>query len=156
MGIRINTAVAVAAAVVASTLAANALESSARATSTLSADAMWKKIGTDFCGIGKWHPAVEKCKLSSDKQTRTLSLKGGGTIVEKLEKLDFKNRAYTYTIVSGPLPVENYHSTIAVAADGSGSVVTWKGNFDAKGAPDTDAQKAIQGIYDSGLASLTK
>jgi len=151
-----RTAVAAAAALAASTLAASALETSATANSTLSADALWKKIGTDFCGIANWHPAIEKCELSSDHKTRTLSLKGGGTIVEKLEKLDFKNRSYTYTIVSGPLPVDNYHSTISVAPSGKGSVVTWKGKYDAKGASDADAQKAIQGVYDGGLASLTK
>ena len=36
------------------------------------------KIG-DFCGIGKWHPAIEKCVLSADGKQRTLSLNGGGT-----------------------------------------------------------------------------
>ena len=156
MTVGLRTAVVAAAALATSTLAANALETSATATSKLSADALWKKIGTDFCGIGKWHPAVEKCELSADKKTRTLSLKGGGTIVETLEKLDFKNRSYTYTIASGPLPVDNYHSTISVAGDGKGSTVTWTGKYDAKGAPDADAQKTIQGIYDAGLASLTK
>lgn len=154
--VEITTIVAAAAALVASTLAASALETTASAKSTLAADAMWKKIGADFCGIGKWHPAIDKCKLSADHKTRTLTLKGGGTIVEKLEKLDFKNRSYTYTIVSGPLPVDNYHSTIAVATDGTGSAITWTGQFDAKGASDADAQKAIQGVYDSGLQGLTR
>lgn len=152
----LRTAIAAAAVLAASTFAANALESNATANSALSADALWKKIGSDFCGISKWHPAIEKCELSADHKTRTLSLKGGGTIVETLEKLDFKNRSYTYTIVSGPLPVSNYHSTIAVAASGKGSVVTWNGKYDASGASDTDAQKAIQGVYDSGLEGLTK
>ena len=37
-----------------------AVQSSVKANSTLSADAMWAKIG-GFCGIGQWHPAIEKC-----------------------------------------------------------------------------------------------
>jgi hypothetical protein len=150
-----RTVVAAGAALLMSGLAAHALESSAKASSKLSADALWVKVG-DFCGIGKWHPAIEKCQLSADGKTRTLSLKGGGTIVEHQEKLDAANRSYTYKIVSGPLPVVNYVSTISVSPDGAGSVVTWSGKYDAKGASDADAQKAIQGVYDSGVAALAQ
>ncbi len=153
MGIR--TAVAAGAALLMSALAAHALESNAKASSKLSADALWAKIG-DFCGISKWHPAVEKCELSADGKTRTLSLKGGGTIVEALVKMDPAGHSYTYSIVSGPLPVANYTSTISVAADGAGSAVTWIGKYDAKGASDADSMKAIQGVYDSGLKALTQ
>jgi hypothetical protein len=152
MGIR--TAVAAGAALLLSGLAAQALESTAKATSKLSADALWAKIG-DFCGIARWHPAFEKCELSADGKTRTLSLKGGGTIVEALVKMDAAGRSYTYSIVSGPLPLANYASTISVAADGAGSTVTWVGKYDAKGASDADLMKAIDGVYDSGLKALT-
>jgi hypothetical protein len=151
----IKTIVAAGTALMMSGLAAHALESSAKASSKLSADALWAKIG-DFCGIGKWHPAVEKCELSADGKTRTLSLKGGGTIIEALVKMDAAGRSYTYSIVNSPLPVANYSSTISVSADGAGSVLTWSGKYDAKGAPDADAMKVVQGIYDSGLAALTK
>jgi hypothetical protein len=137
-----------------SAMTAQAVESSAKAASKLKADAMWAKIG-DFCGIGKWHPAIERCELSADGKTRSLSLKGGGTIVEKLVKMDAANRSYTYSIVSGPLPVAHYRSTISVAAKGAGSVVKWVGKYDAKGASDADAKKAIDGVYDSGLKALT-
>jgi Polyketide cyclase / dehydrase and lipid transport len=152
---QIRTVVAAGAALLMSGLAAHAIDTSAKATSKLSADALWAKIG-DFCGIAKWHPALEKCELSADGKTRTLSLRGGGTIVEALTKLDAAGKSYTYSIVSGPLPVANYSSTITVSADGAGSVVTWTGKYDAKGAPDADAQKAIQGVYDSGLRGLTQ
>ena len=83
------------------------LESSVTTTSSISPEALWKKIG-DFCGVADWHPAIEKCVLSADGKQRTLSLKGGGTIVEALENLDDAGHAYTYTIISGPLPVANY------------------------------------------------
>ena len=151
---RIVTAVAAGGALLLTGLTAQALESSARAASKLSADALWAKIG-DFCGISKWHPAVEKCELSADGKTRTLSLKGGGTIVETLVKMDAAGRSYTYSILSGPLPVANYTSTISVAADGAGSMVTWVGKYDAKGASDADSKQAIDGVYDSGLKALT-
>jgi|SRR5215831_10805077 len=96
-----------------------------------------------------------QCELSADGKTRTLSLKRGGTIVEALVKMDAAGRSYTYSIVSAPLPVANYTSTISVVADGAGSTVTWAGKYDAKGASDADSKKAIDGVYDSGLKALT-
>jgi hypothetical protein len=150
----ITIALATGAALLLSGMTAQAVESSAKASSKLKPDAMWAKIG-DFCGISKWHPAIEKCELSADGKTRTLSLKGGGTIVEKLVKMDPAHRSYTYAIVSGPLPVAHYRSTISVAAKGAGSVVKWVGKYDAKGASDADAKKAIDGVYDGGLKTLT-
>jgi hypothetical protein len=69
--------------------------------------------------------------------------------------MDAAGRSYTYSIVSGPLPVANYTSTISVAPDGAGSTVTWVGKYDAKGASNADSMKAIDGVYDSGLNALT-
>jgi Polyketide cyclase / dehydrase and lipid transport len=136
-----------------STASASALESSVTMTSSMSPDALWKKVG-DFCGIATWHPAIEKCVLSADGKQRTLSVKGGGTVVEALEKWDDANRSYTYTILSGPL-VANYHSTISVGADPKGSALKWMGKYDAKGVPDADSKKTMDGVYEAGAKSLT-
>lgn len=116
---------------------------------------VWSVIG-DFCGIGQWHPAIEKCALSKDggKTLRTLNLKGGGTIVESQTARDDAKMSYTYAIVSGPLPVSDYSSTLSVAPKASGSTVTWTGSFKAKGAPDAVAVDAITGIYESGLKAI--
>jgi hypothetical protein len=129
-----------------------ALESSVTMTSSMSPDALWKKIG-DFCGIANWHPAIEKCVLSADGKGRTLSVKGGGTVVERLENLDNANHTYTYTIISG-LPAANYHSTISVSPDPKGSSLKWVGTYDAKGATEADAKKVFDGIYEAGEKSL--
>jgi hypothetical protein len=141
------------AAILLSTGAAFALDSSVIMTSSMSPDALWKKVG-DFCGIGDWHPAVEKCVLNSDGKERTLSLKGGGAVVERLESVDDANHTYTYTIRSGPLPVTNYRSTISVSPDPKGSSIKWVGTYDAKGASDADAKKVIDGIYEAGEKAL--
>jgi len=140
---------------VATSVQAAEIKSSASKTSSQSVDAVWTKIG-DFCGIANWHPAVAKCELSADKKDRTLSLKGGGTIVEHLVRWSDKTHSYTYKIVSSPLPVENYESTIHVSAakSGSGSVISWHGHYKAKGAPAADAKKTIDGIYEAGLTAL--
>lgn len=133
----------------------SALEVTKTATIAAAPDTVWKTIGA-FCGIGDWHPVVEKCALSKkgDKEQRTLTLKGGGTLLEEEQARDDKAMSYTYTILEGPLPVSDYKSTISVAKDGNGSKVTWSGNFKAKGAPDDKAQEAIGGVYDAGLKGL--
>ncbi|WP_336487690.1 SRPBCC family protein [Methylobacterium nigriterrae] len=118
---------------------------------------VWQTIG-DFCGIGTWHPAVEKCTPSEKDgmKVRTLSLKGGGSIVEEQVSRDDKVMSYTYTILESPLPVSDYKSTLAVAPEGPGSKVSWSGTFSARGAPDAVAKDVIEGIYDSGLKAIAE
>lgn len=121
----------------------------------LQAAAVWTAIGT-FCDIQAWHPAVEKCTWNSVKgrETRTLALKGGGEIVERLASWDREGMSYTYTIQSGPLPVRNYRSTISVkpTKDGTGAVITWVGDFKpAKGSTKAQAVEAITGVYRAGV-----
>ena len=145
-----------AAALVAASLSpALALEVTKSVDIAASPETVWKTIG-GFCGIGDWHPVIEKCALSKKggKDVRTLSLKGGGTIVEEEESRNDKKMDYTYTILEGPLPVTDYHSTIMVAKAGNGSKVTWSGNFKAKGAPDDKAKEAIAGVYEAGLKGI--
>jgi Polyketide cyclase / dehydrase and lipid transport len=79
---------------------------------------------------------------------------GDGNAGEVLENLDDANHTYTYTIISGPLPVADYHSTISVSADPKGSSLKWVGKYDAKGASDADAKKVIDGIYEAGEKAL--
>lgn len=118
-------------------------------------EAAWKAIG-DFCGISNWHPAVAKCEPSADgsAKMRTLTLKDGAKVLEKQLSFDDKTMSYSYAIVeAGPLPVQNYTSTLAVTPNGSGSKITWSGKFDPKG-DETKAAEAIGGVYQGGLDSL--
>lgn len=117
--------------------------------------AAWAAVG-DFCGIGTWHPAVESCTLSEDDMVRTLALVGGGTIVERQTGRDDAAMQYGYAILESPLPVANYESTISVAPNGSGSLLTWTGQFDAKDATDEEAAGVIAGIYEAGLKGIAE
>ena len=115
----------------------------------------WAAI-SDFCGISAWHPAVEKCEFSQkDGATlRTLTLKGGGTILEQLVKQDDKAMTQSYIILEGVLPVAKYKSTLKVVPNGDGATYDWSGTFDAKGAADAEAIKVISGVYAAGVDSL--
>jgi mxaD protein len=164
--------VAFAALVLASTsgfAAAPVLKVDKSASIDASAEEVWAKI-KDFDGLDKWHPALEKDEIVSGKNNevgaeRMLTLKGGGTIKEKLLGYDDAKRTMKYSILEGVLPVSDYSSTIIVKSAGKNkSTVHWAGSFKrkdtadrpAENANDATATKAIAGVYESGLDNLKK
>jgi mxaD protein len=154
---------------VAAFAAAQQLKVSKQVTINAPADKVWSTI-EDFGGLDKWHPAVESDKIVSGKDNevgaeRMLSLKGGGTIKEKLLAIDGKRYSMRYSILEGVLPVSDYTSTITVVAAGKDrSTVTWSGAFKRKDtgdkpaadANDETATKTMSGVYQAGLDNLKK
>ena len=124
----------------------------------VSAEKLWDMIG-GFHSLSDWHPAIEKCDIEEDGNVtlRRLTLAGGGEILERLEKSDNDERSYSYSIVSSPLPINNYTSTIRVHEDEDGNArVVWSSEFDSAGAPESDAVKVVEGIYSAGFDNLKK
>ena len=125
--------------------------------------AVWALVG-EFCAIGRWHPQVERCILSSDEDddtvrvaVRGLVLTGGlGTVVEVETARDEAAMSYSYSFVQGPLPVAAYNGTLAVRPNGAGSTVIWSGSFDAAGLSDADALADIAGVYERGLDGIAR
>jgi len=123
-----------------------------------SPEEVWKLIG-GFNTLPDWHPLVQKSDLERGGVMRRLSLLGGGSIVERLEHFSNNDRLYTYSIIDAPLPVRNYVATLRVreAKDGKGSIIEWASEFEpANGSTETDAVKAIEDVYRSGLENLRK
>jgi hypothetical protein len=119
---------------------------------------VWALIG-DFCAIKNWHPVVADCtqEKEGDVIYRTLALKNGAKIKEKLTATD--ETSYSYEIIESPLPVKNYKATLAVEEDEDSperSEVEWEASFDANGASDEDAKKTIAGIFEEGVKSIKK
>lgn len=124
------------------------------------AEAVWSVIG-GFNAMPDWHPAVEKSEevKEGNTKTRKLSIVGGGTIVERLERVNAQERSYSYTIhQAGPLPVADYTGTIRVldSAGGIGCTIEWSSEFTPSGVPENDATAAIRGIYEAGFENLRK
>ena len=121
-------------------------------------DAIWKLVG-GFNALPDWHPAIAKSEITTEGNTtfRRLTLAGGGSILEKLEKSDDDEHRYSYSILESPLPIANYSATIRVTeAAGGGSTIEWSSEFEPSGAPETDAVQVIQGIYQAGFDNLKK
>lgn len=119
------------------------------------ASKVWDLIG-GFNALQDWHPAVERSELEEGGSRRRLHLVGGGEIVEELQARDETGHSYTYSIVSGPLPVANYKATITVDEDADGNaVVEWAGEFEPVGSA-AEAENVVRSIYDAGLQNLKK
>ncbi|CAM5794314.1 SRPBCC family protein [Rhizobacter fulvus] len=128
---------------------------------------VWAKI-KNFDALKDWHPAVATSpadKGNAEGSVRQVGLKGGGALVESLERYDDAAMRYSYRAKDGgALPVTNYTSTISVSGTGTASTVEWRGAF-YRAYPNNDpppdkndeaAVKAVTGVYQSGLANLKK
>jgi carbon monoxide dehydrogenase subunit G len=126
-------------------------------------------IVKDFGNMQIWHPAIASTKLEKkgDETHRTLTLKSGGDINEKLRSADDKDMKLKYEITGGVAPVADYNSTMTVTAGpGAGeTTVTWLGRFYRTyklnppipaGQDDETAVNFVTGVYDGGLAGLKK
>jgi mxaD protein len=142
-------------------------------TKTIAIDAPASKVWhivRDFNALNTWHPAVASDEIVEGKNNtvgavRLLTLKGGGTIKEKLLAFDAKGRSYKYAIVDGVIPVSAYTSTLVVKSTGKGkSSVTWSGHFKRKNTGDSPADNendktatdTVSGVYQGGLDNLKK
>ncbi len=131
-------------------------------------------IVKDFGNMQTWHPGIASDKLEQKKDDngematfRTLTLKSGGDINEKLRSADDAAMKLKYEITGGVAPVADYNASMTVTAGpGAGeSTVTWVGRFYRTyklnppipaGQDDETAINFITGVFDSGLAGLKK
>src|SRR5277367_1339949 len=105
-GMKINTACAIAISVLGCGLAfaaAPQLTTSKSIDINASADKVWAAT-KDFNGLNTWHPAVATDEIVEGKNNtvgavRLLTLKGGGTIKEKLLAYDAAGHSFKYAII---------------------------------------------------------
>jgi mxaD protein len=124
-----------------------------------SADQVWKVV-RDFNGLPAFIAAIKNSTMegSGIGALRTLTFEGGGPpVVEKLEKFDDQAKTLSYSIVTSPLPVKDYFSTVEIVDLGPGQCeVKWYSTFQPKGAPEAEAVKIVEGVYSGGFEGLKK
>jgi mxaD protein len=133
------------------------------------ADKVWE-ASKNFNALNTWHPALASDELQSGTNNtvgaiRLLTLKGGGTIKEKLLQFDENGHRYRYAIIESVLPVSHYSATFVVTSLGANkTLVTWSGKFKRKNLSDTPPDNendkagtdAIEGVFKAGLDNLKK
>lgn len=122
----------------------------------VSADEVWKIVG-GFNALPDWHPGYDRSEPDDGGKRRTLSMVGGGNIVETLVEHDDGGRTHSYEIQDSPLPITGYVGTIKVSpADGKTSSIEWSSNFEAIDISENDATKLIRDFYQAGFDTLRK
>ncbi|MCX7190549.1 MAG: SRPBCC family protein [Methylotenera sp.] len=131
---------------------------------------VWALVG-DFSAMQKWHPDVLASSLESrpdaDEKTfiyRTLTLKNGGSIIERQRETQAGEMKLGAVLVQGDLAVSNYSDAISVKPSlvAGESVVTWVGRFNNKanlmqapaGQDNVAAITTVEAWYAAGLANL--
>jgi mxaD protein len=143
------------------------------ATKTVVIDASAYKVwhtAKDFNALNTWHPALASDEIVEGTNNtvgavRLLTLKGGGTIKEKLLEYDDAEHSFKYAILEGVLPLSDYTSTFVVKSLGKRkSEVIWSGRFKRKDTSDHPSDKendkaaidTANAIYQGGLDNLKK
>lgn len=122
-----------------------------------SAQAVWDLV-KDFGGLQRWMDAINSCEVEGEGvgAVRTLGLQGA-SLRERLEAYDEATRTFSYSILDGPLPVQNYVATLKVMDRGADHCgIEWASQYEPAGAPDEQVRGIIQGVYTGGIAAIKK
>lgn len=110
----------------------------------------WKVVA-DF-GTLSWMPGIESVELEGAAgvgQVRKIKA-GPMEIEERLESLDAAAKRLSYSIVSGPIPAENYLATVRLSDAGAGRTrVQWGARFDTPGLDEEAAKGLAAGVEGS-------
>src|SRR5437667_10259872 len=104
-----------------------------------SVEEVWKLVG-DFGGFVAAMGVPVELDGDGIGQTRTMSM-GPEPMVERLEERDDAARRLVYSIVSGPMPVTGYRSTMQLSSAGDDrTILTWSSTFrPGEGMRDADS-----------------
>jgi carbon monoxide dehydrogenase subunit G len=126
-----------------------------------SAESVWPVV-SDFVRIDRFMPGLEKVEADGTGigAVRTITVTGGNQIRERLESFDPQARSFSYSILPGTLPVQNYLATVRLADSGAGRCrITWSARFDAPGMSDAQSAPLAKGMeqaYAGAVAGLKK
>src|SRR5262249_45277673 len=121
---------------------------------------VWNLV-SNFNNVGRWHPDVTSSVLDvgSGKETgseRTVRLRNGMTIRERLIAIASHDHFYTYSVIESPLPMRNHESKIRlVSVSNFQTRVIWTARFevlerDAK----TFGESVKNGVLETGIEGL--
>lgn len=116
-------------------------------------------ILVQFGGLEKLLPdMIESLTLTGSGlgALRTVKLKGGGTVIERLDAA-WKDQVFAYTITfNDAMPFENYCAVVTLEDAGGKTRATWGSNWDAKGASDAEIKPMLTKLYGDLLDGLHK
>ena len=126
----------------------------------LKADApdVWKFV-KNFAGFASWQPHITSVEMLPNGDRKVL-FKRGNTMLDRIKVLNEDTQTLTYELVPGQEtppgapPIKSLDATFVVAADGTGSKVTYTIEADVPPPMVDLAPKGIGSDIDGALAGL--
>ncbi len=127
------------------------------------ADKVWKTVGA-ISNVEQYIPMIKSSTVQGSGlgATRTCIVtneKGEemGKIEEDIIKFNDDEKTYSYSITSGPFPVESYVGTVKVTDLGNNMCeLEWSSNCKAKGMTEEEVSNMLHDVYSSILNGLKK
>jgi carbon monoxide dehydrogenase subunit G len=119
-----------------------------------SPDVVWAIAG-DIGGVAAWFPGIEFVQMDDD--VRIAKFTSGLFVVERIVDRSDEAREFTYVIIGGEFPIDNYRTRLKVEPHDGGGRVTWSATFDARDPErERELTDAIAADYRGGLEGLRR
>jgi hypothetical protein len=116
------------------------------------AEDVWERIG-DPTRIFEWHPFIEQTEVLDEGKRRVNTTVDGSRVSETI--LEEGERHHVFRIDEGPLPYDEFVSTIRVRDEGgSACVVEWEATLAPNGVSEQEAVEFTRRFFQAGLDAL--
>ena len=108
---------------------------------------VWDIVGP-FDKISSWFDGIVKTEMktsSNGNSIRTLTLENEAVLSDEL--VDEKDFSYTYKIIEGELPFENYVATVGVKDSENGVNLYYEASIDVSPENRDDSVAFLEGLY---------
>jgi len=108
---------------------------------------VWDIVGP-FDKISSWFDGIVKTEMktaSNANSVRTLTLENEAVLSDEL--VDEKDFSYTYKIIEGELPFENYVATVGVKDSENGVNLYYEASIDVSPENRDDSVTFLEGLY---------
>jgi len=119
------------------------------------AERVWTIVG-GFQSLIDWAGSIRQSQSEEGGRVRRLKSVDNAVIEERLRTFSEDAREYTYSIVSGPIPISNHLSTLKVRESEGGCTIEWSCTFDAPPGAEEAMETAFYHLYDGGIAQLRR
>lgn len=122
-------------------------------------DTAWRRLGS-FGGIAEWQSLVADCHVEErhDGTYRVVAMHDGTAFIERLESYSHVDRCFSYSILSGPLPVTDYFTRLCfLPADKERSRLVWKTWYSVPPGGDPSAiALSLEALFRNGIVGIAR
>lgn len=127
-------------------------------------EAVWDAV-RDFNGLPSWHPVIDRSEIEDGLDAdvvgavRSLHLKDGAQVRERLLMLDDSRYAFAYNFEKPAFPVTDYvaHVRLVPVTDGDRTFAEWRASFDEAPEDRGKYQEIIStAVFQEGLEALAE